>query len=85
MILGHTANLQCRAVSDPNVPYEIRWYHSGNLINAAESFRINTDDASGTLQISEARASDEGNYQIKLEKCLCITPEIFEILSGNTT
>ena len=38
-ILGHVANMQCRASSDPNVPYEIRWYHEGRLINAANSFR----------------------------------------------
>ena len=61
-ILGHVASLQCRASSDPNVPYEIRWYHEGQLINAASSFRINTDDASGTLEIGEARASDAGEY-----------------------
>ena len=39
VILGHVASLQCRASSDPNVPYEIRWYHEGRLINAAASFR----------------------------------------------
>ena len=62
VILGHVASLQCRASSDPNVPYEIRWYHEGRLINAANSFRINTDEPSGTLKIGEARASDAGEY-----------------------
>lgn len=62
VILGHIASLQCRATSDPNVPYEIRWYHEGQLINAAGSFRINTDDSTGTLMIGEARASDAGEY-----------------------
>jgi protein sidekick len=62
VILGHVASLQCRASSDPNVPYDIRWYQDGRLINSAASFRINTYDTSGTLEIREARASDAGEY-----------------------
>ena len=62
VILGHVASLQCRASSDPNVPYEINWYHEGRLINAAASFRIDFDEATGTLKIAEARASDAGEY-----------------------
>ena len=41
VILGHVASMQCRVSADPNVPFEVDWFHEGRLINAAASHRIN--------------------------------------------
>ena len=41
VILGHVASMQCRVSADPNVPFEVDWFHEGRLISAAASHRIN--------------------------------------------
>ena len=45
VILGHVASMQCRVSADPNVPFEVDWFHEGRLINAAHSHRINIGNA----------------------------------------
>ena len=45
VILGHVASMQCRVSADPNVPFEVDWFHEGRLINAAHSHRINIGKA----------------------------------------
>ena len=41
VILGHVASMQCRVSADPNVPFEVDWFHEGRLISAEASHRIN--------------------------------------------
>ena len=65
VILGHVASLACKVSADKNVPYDIRWYHEGRLINSDASHRISIE-APGTLKIAEARASDAGEYMCEV-------------------
>ena len=53
VILGHVASMQCRVSADPNVPFEVDWFHEGRLINAAHSHRINIGKSLRILWIKD--------------------------------
>lgn len=59
VLLGHTASLQCKVSSDPNVKYNIDWFHNKQAMTASSRIWIGAD---GTLQLQAVRASDAGEY-----------------------
>ncbi|KAL0272261.1 UNVERIFIED_CONTAM: hypothetical protein PYX00_005306 [Menopon gallinae] len=61
VLLGNTATLQCKVSGDPNVPFNITWYHNEERIEQGGNSRrsIHQD---GTLEIQAVRASDVGEY-----------------------
>ncbi|KAK0160324.1 hypothetical protein PV328_007750 [Microctonus aethiopoides] len=73
VLLGHTAELQCKVTNDPSVPYDINWFHNSQLINTQVGTRIKMR-YDNTLEISAVRASDVGEYT-----CSVISP------GGNAT
>ncbi|XP_011308943.1 protein sidekick isoform X2 [Fopius arisanus] len=68
VLLGHTAELQCRVSNDPNVPFDIDWFHNSQLMNLRASPRVKMRD-DGALEIVAVRASDVGEYT-----CSVISP-----------
>ncbi|XP_020295533.1 protein sidekick isoform X2 [Pseudomyrmex gracilis] len=61
VLLGNTAELQCKVSNDPNVVYDIAWFHNSQVINTQASQRVKMRP-DGTLEIAAVRASDVGNY-----------------------
>lgn len=61
VLLGQTAELQCKIVNDPSVMYDIVWFHNVQVINTQASQRIKMRH-DGTLEIVAVRASDVGEY-----------------------
>lgn len=61
VLLGHTASLQCKVSSDPNVPFNIDWFRANSLSPITNSQRVGVK-ADGTLEIQAVRASDVGEY-----------------------
>ncbi|KAK2577700.1 hypothetical protein KPH14_000883, partial [Odynerus spinipes] len=61
VLLGHTAELQCKVSNDPSVLYDIAWFHNTQVINTQASQRIKMRN-DGTLEIIAVRASDVGEY-----------------------
>ncbi|XP_013182226.1 PREDICTED: protein sidekick isoform X2 [Papilio xuthus] len=59
VLLGHTATLQCRVSSDPNVKYNIDWFHNNQPMTAGSRVWITNE---GALQVQAVRASDAGEY-----------------------
>ncbi|XP_066595112.1 protein sidekick isoform X2 [Prorops nasuta] len=59
--LGHTAELQCKVSNDPNVLYDIAWFHNTQIVNTQASQRVKMRN-DGTLEIIAVRASDVGEY-----------------------
>ncbi|XP_063972668.1 protein sidekick isoform X2 [Diachasmimorpha longicaudata] len=68
VLLGHTAELQCKVSNDPSVPYDIDWFHNSQLMNTRASPRVKMRD-DGALEIIAVRASDVGEYT-----CSVISP-----------
>lgn len=66
VLLGQDAMLQCKISGDPNVPYQIDWFHNNRVIGY-ENTRINISN-DGTLTIKAARPTDVGDY-----KCLLLS------------
>ncbi|XP_015603138.1 protein sidekick isoform X3 [Cephus cinctus] len=61
VLLGLTAELQCRVSSDPTVPFDIAWFHNAQVINTRASPRVKMHN-DGALEIAAVRASDVGEY-----------------------
>lgn len=61
VLLGHTASLQCKVSSDPNVPFNIDWFRVNSVQPIGNSQRIGVKP-DGTLEIQAVRASDVGEY-----------------------
>ncbi|XP_029163396.1 protein sidekick isoform X2 [Nylanderia fulva] len=61
VLLGHTAELQCKISNDPNVVYDMAWFHNEQVINTQASQRVKMRP-DGTLEIVAVRASDVGDY-----------------------
>ncbi|XP_012274978.1 protein sidekick isoform X2 [Orussus abietinus] len=61
VLLGHTAELQCKVSSDPTVPFDIAWFHNAQVINTRASPRVKMRE-DGALEITAVRASDVGEY-----------------------
>lgn len=59
VLLGHTATLQCKISNDPNVKYNIDWFHNKQPMTAGTRVWVSAD---GALQIQAVRASDAGEY-----------------------
>ncbi|XP_050344863.1 protein sidekick isoform X1 [Nymphalis io] len=59
VLLGHTATLQCKVSSDPNVKYNIDWFHNKQPMTAGSRVWVSGD---GALQVQAVRASDAGEY-----------------------
>ncbi|XP_052737459.1 protein sidekick isoform X2 [Bicyclus anynana] len=59
VLLGHTATLQCKVSSDPNVKYNIDWFHNKQPMTAGSRVWVSAD---GALQVQAVRASDAGEY-----------------------
>ncbi|EEC04933.1 sdk-P1, putative [Ixodes scapularis] len=59
VILGSTAELQCRISHDPSVPYEVCWFFGEQQLGALSRVRLSPD---GTLRIDQARNTDIGTY-----------------------
>lgn len=59
VILGSTAELQCRISHDPSVPYEVSWFFGEQQLGALSRVRLSPD---GTLRIDQARNTDIGTY-----------------------
>ncbi|XP_072943917.1 protein sidekick isoform X2 [Epargyreus clarus] len=59
VLLGHTATLQCKVSNDPNVKYNIDWFHNKQAMTAGSRVWIS---AEGALQVQAVRASDAGEY-----------------------
>ncbi|XP_076674857.1 sidekick cell adhesion molecule isoform X2 [Andrena cerasifolii] len=68
VLLGYTAELQCKVSNDPSVLYDIAWFHNTQVINtqASQRVKMRTD---GTLEIVAVRASDVGEYM-----CSVVSP-----------
>lgn len=60
VILGSTAELQCRVSHDPSVPYRVRWSF-GEVPAESLSPRVRLAP-DGTLRIEQARNTDIGTY-----------------------
>ncbi|CAB3378147.1 Hypothetical predicted protein [Cloeon dipterum] len=61
IILGHTANFQCKVSSDHSLPFTITWKKNGQIIDTYKTSRIQQTE-NGTLEIKEVRAADVGEY-----------------------
>ncbi|XP_039313553.1 protein sidekick isoform X8 [Solenopsis invicta] len=61
VLLGRTAELQCKVSNDPSVVYDMAWFHNGQVINTQASQRVKMR-SDGTLEIVTVRASDVGEY-----------------------
>ncbi|CAG9585499.1 unnamed protein product [Danaus chrysippus] len=59
VLLGHTATLQCKVSSDPNVKYNIDWFHNKQPMTAGSRVWVSVD---GSLQVQAVRAGDAGEY-----------------------
>ncbi|XP_063378104.1 protein sidekick isoform X1 [Cydia fagiglandana] len=59
VLLGHTATLQCKVSNDPNVKYNIDWFHNNQPMTAGSRVWVAAD---GSLQVQAVRASDAGEY-----------------------
>ncbi|CAG9783717.1 unnamed protein product [Diatraea saccharalis] len=59
VLLGHTATLQCKVSNDPNVNYNIDWFHNKQPMVAGSRVWV-TDE--GALTVQAVRASDAGEY-----------------------
>ncbi|KAH9630731.1 hypothetical protein HF086_004022 [Spodoptera exigua] len=59
VLLGHTATLQCKVSNDPNVKYNIDWFHNKQPMTAGSRVWVSAD---GALQVQAVRASDAGEY-----------------------
>uniref|UniRef100_A0A2A4JBT0 Hemolin n=1 Tax=Heliothis virescens TaxID=7102 RepID=A0A2A4JBT0_HELVI len=59
VLLGHTATLQCKVSNDPNVKYNIDWFHNKQPMTAGSRVWVTAD---GALQVQAVRASDAGEY-----------------------
>lgn len=59
VLLGHTATLQCKVSNDPNVKYNIDWFHNKQPMTAGSRVIVSAD---GALQVQAVRASDAGEY-----------------------
>lgn len=59
VLLGHTATLQCKVSNDPNVKYNIDWFHNKQAMTAGSRVWVSAD---GALQVQAVRASDAGEY-----------------------
>ncbi|KAI8435034.1 hypothetical protein MSG28_003463 [Choristoneura fumiferana] len=59
VLLGHTATLQCKVSNDPNVKYNIDWFHNKQPMTAGSRVWVSAD---GSLQVQAVRASDAGEY-----------------------
>ncbi|CAH0692396.1 unnamed protein product [Chilo suppressalis] len=59
VLLGHTATLQCKVSNDPNVNYNIDWFHNKQPMAAGSRVWIT---AEGALTVQAVRASDAGEY-----------------------
>ncbi|XP_043274054.1 protein sidekick isoform X3 [Venturia canescens] len=68
VLLGHTAELQCKISNDPSVPYDIVWLYNSQVINTQASQRVKMRH-DGALEIVAVRASDVGEYA-----CSVISP-----------
>ncbi|XP_045491212.1 protein sidekick isoform X2 [Colias croceus] len=66
VLLGHTATLQCKVSNDPNVKYNIDWFHNNQPMTAGSRVWVSGD---GALQVQAVRASDAGEY-----KCIVTSP-----------
>ncbi|KYM76056.1 Protein sidekick [Atta colombica] len=61
VLLGRTAELQCKISNDPSIVYDMAWFHNGQVINTQASQRVKMR-SDGTLEIVTVRASDVGEY-----------------------
>ncbi|XP_076160330.1 sidekick cell adhesion molecule isoform X1 [Ptiloglossa arizonensis] len=68
VLLGYTAELQCKVSNDPSVLYDIAWFHNAQVINTQASQRVKMRN-DGTLEIVAVRASDVGDYM-----CSVVSP-----------
>ncbi|XP_026669718.1 protein sidekick isoform X6 [Ceratina calcarata] len=68
VLLGYTAELQCKVSNDPSVLYDIAWFHNSQVINTQASQRVKMRH-DGTLEIAAVRASDVGEYM-----CSVVSP-----------
>ncbi|XP_053987372.1 protein sidekick isoform X4 [Hylaeus volcanicus] len=68
VLLGYTAELQCKVSNDPSVLYDIAWFHNSQVINTQASQRVKMRN-DGTLEIVAVRASDVGEYM-----CSVVSP-----------
>nr|XP_012142210.1 PREDICTED: protein sidekick isoform X3 [Megachile rotundata] len=68
VLLGYTAELQCKVSNDPSVLYDIAWFHNSQVINTQASQRVKMR-SDGTLEIVAVRASDVGEYM-----CSVVSP-----------
>ncbi|KAG6449472.1 hypothetical protein O3G_MSEX006098 [Manduca sexta] len=59
VLLGHTATLQCKVSNDPNVKYNIDWFHNKQPMVGGSRVWVS---AEGALQVQAVRASDAGEY-----------------------
>ncbi|XP_059054428.1 protein sidekick [Achroia grisella] len=59
VLLGHTATLQCKVSNDPNVKYNIDWFHNKQPMTVGSRVWVAAD---GALQVQAVRASDAGEY-----------------------
>ncbi|XP_053624713.1 protein sidekick isoform X3 [Plodia interpunctella] len=59
VLLGHTATMQCKVSNDPNVKYNIDWFHNQQPMTAGSRVWVTAD---GALQVQAVRASDAGEY-----------------------
>ncbi|KAL0893857.1 hypothetical protein ABMA27_013972 [Loxostege sticticalis] len=59
VLLGHTATLQCKVSNDPNVKYNIDWFHNKQPMTAGSRVWVT---AEGALTVQAVRASDAGEY-----------------------
>ncbi|XP_076288638.1 sidekick cell adhesion molecule isoform X2 [Lasioglossum baleicum] len=68
VLLGYTAELQCKVSNDPSVLFDIAWFHNSQVINTHASQRVKMR-SDGTLEIVAVRASDVGEYM-----CSVVSP-----------
>ncbi|KAL4705138.1 hypothetical protein ACJJTC_018709 [Scirpophaga incertulas] len=59
VLLGDTATLQCKVSNDPNVKYNIDWFHNKQPLTAGSRVWITGD---GVLTVQAVRATDAGDY-----------------------
>ncbi|GBP10993.1 Protein sidekick [Eumeta japonica] len=59
VLLGHTATLPCKVSNDPNVKYNIDWFHNKQPMTAGSRLWVEAD---GSLHVQAVRASDAGEY-----------------------
>lgn len=65
VLLGQDAMLQCKVSGDPNVAYQIDWFHNNRVIGYSNP-RVNISN-DGTLTIKAARPTDVGEYKCLLQ------------------